>query len=460
MLSARIIILVVIQFMTIAVVADAKINTVVVHNRSGSTNAEFSLRFVPGPSADDAATAATVSIVDGDRDENGGELSKLNDGKVPTEADQPAESFFFAQGTDGGRLLIDLQQPIAIDQINTYSWHVSTRGPQVYRLYVSDGAGDGFNREPKRDLDPSQCGWRLVSDVDTRPGGEGREMGGQYAVSIFDSEGPIGKYRYLLLDASRTQNEDPFGNTFFSEIDVIASTAPEVPEVRPPLVLKIEGEDGTTYEATIDTSDAPDLTEWAEKELAPVVTQWYPKIVKMLPSDGYEAPRSFSITISPRIGGVAAAAGTRVRCSAVWFRRNLEGEAKGAVVHELVHVVQQYGRARRINPQATRSPGWLVEGIADYIRWFLYEPETRGAEITQRNIERARYDGSYRVSANFLNWVTQNCDREVVPKLNAALREGRYREELWTEYTQKSVSQLGDEWKLSLERQLAQPADE
>ena len=79
---------------------------------------------------------------------------------------------------------------------------------------------------------------------------------------------------------------------------------------------------------------------------------------------------------------MAATGGTRVTCAAEWFRRNLEGEAKGAVVHELVHVVQQYGRARRNNPDATRPPGWLVEGIPDYIRWFLYEPQSRGAEIT------------------------------------------------------------------------------
>ena len=64
-----------------------------------------------------------------------------------------------------------------------------------------------------------------------------------------------------------------------------------------------------------------------------------------------------------------------------WFRANLQGEAIGSVVHELVHVVQEYGRARRENPEATRSPGWLVEGLADYIRWFLYEPQSHGADL-------------------------------------------------------------------------------
>ena len=84
--------------------------------------------------------------------------------------------------------------------------------------------------------------------------------------------------------------------------------------------------------------------------------------------------------------GVAATRGTQVQCSADWFRRNLRGEAKGAVVHELVHVVQQYGRARTTNPDAVRPPGWLTEGIADYIRWYLYEPQSRGAEIGEAGL--------------------------------------------------------------------------
>jgi len=156
--------------------------------------------------------------------------------------------------------------------------------------------------------------------------------------------------------------------------------------------------------------------------------------------------------------GVAGTGGTRISCGANWFRKQLQGEAKGAVVHELVHVVQNYGLARRTNPNPTRTPGWVVEGIADYIRWFLYEPETRGAEITSRNISRARYDASYRISGNFLNWVTETYDIDIVRKLNAAAREGRYSKELWTQSTGHTVQQLGDEWKASMEKQIAEDA--
>ena len=129
--------------------------------------------------------------------------------------------------------------------------------------------------------------------------------------------------------------------------------------------------------------------------------------------------------------GVAGTSGNRVFCGGPWYRRNLKGEALGSIVHELVHVVQQYGRARLRNPDAARTPVWVVEGIADYIRWFLYEPQTHGAEITRRNLARARFDASYRVSANFINWVTKTHDKDIVKKLNAAAREGRYSDELW-----------------------------
>src|SRR5205085_10625560 len=49
------------------------------------------------------------------------------------------------------------------------------------------------------------------------------------------------------------------------------------------------------FDFTIDTSDTPDLKDWADNELRPVVREWYPKIVKMLPSDGFTAPDHFII---------------------------------------------------------------------------------------------------------------------------------------------------------------------
>ena len=422
--------------------ARAEVKLVVDHNANGQTNADFKFNQVPLPSGTDAAARAKFTIVDGEIDPSGGPVEKLNDGKVPTEEDQPAENFFFNAGTDGGRIGVELEKAVDIVQVNTYSWHPGTRGPQLYKLYASDGSGAGFSANPKKGADPEKTGWKLIASVDTRPK-EG-DMGGQYGVSISDSGGSLGKFKYLLFDCSRTESDDGFGNTFYSEIDVVGRNAGAAvaPVAAAPQVFKTP--DGK-YEFTIDSSQAPELQEWAETKLAPVMTDWYPKIVDLLPSDNYSAPARFKLIIQSPGQGVAATGGTRITCNASWMRRNEKGEAVGAIVHELVHVVQQYGRARRNNPNASQDPGWLVEGIADYVRWFKYEPQSHGADV--RDASRVNYDGSYRVTANFLNWASDKYDKDLVRKLNAAMREGTYSADLWKKYTGKTAEDLGQEWK-------------
>ena len=203
----------------VAIVARAEVKVTVAHNDNDKATAEFKFKDVPSPAKENAARNAKISIVQGARDDMGGELDKVNDGKLPTEEDQPEENFFFAQNSDGGRLLIDLGKAIDIAQVNTYSWHPNTRGPQVYRLYASDGTDKSFSAKPAEGRDPTKVGWKLIVTVDARPKqGQG---GGQYGVNIADTNGSVGKYRYLLLDASRTEDDDPFGNTFYSEITVV-----------------------------------------------------------------------------------------------------------------------------------------------------------------------------------------------------------------------------------------------
>jgi len=423
-----------------------------------AATAAFAFRDVPAPVRLDAAEKAVFTVVDGQRDINGGELVKLNDGRLPQQEDQPAENFFFRAGSAGGRLVADLGNTLAIRQINTYSWHPGGRGPQVYHLYASDGQATGFKADPRRGTDPESCGWKLLAAIDTRP--QDGEAGGQHGVSIRDSQDSLGRFRYLLFDVARTAGDDPFGQTFFGEIDVIAQDSVAVPiqtEVTQPITRTFVTDDGR-YHFTVDTTIAPDLTEWADLKLRPVVQAWYPRIVALLPSDGFTARTNVTIRFRDDMGGTPASAGGRyVNCNAGWFRRELNREAPGSVVHELVHVVQSYGGGRRSNPNATRMPGWLVEGIPDYIRWFLYEPQTKGAEITARNLDRARHDASYRISANFLHWVTANYDRDIVPKLNAAGRAGTYRADLWRELTGKSVEELGAEWRRHHEERLGIP---
>ena len=190
------------------------------YNAGSAETKEFKFKNVPSPTKDDAAAKAKLILVDGEIDSNGADLSALTDGRLPTIDDEPQENFFFNAGTNGGRFMMDLGNNIEIAQINTYSWHPDTRGPQVYKVYASDGADAKFNTSPKMNINPTNCGWKLIASVDTRPKqGFG---GGQYGVSITDSTGSIGKYRYLLFDCVVTETGDDFGNTFYSEIDVVA----------------------------------------------------------------------------------------------------------------------------------------------------------------------------------------------------------------------------------------------
>jgi len=186
--------------------AQAEVKVTVDHNMGPSATKDFKFQGVPAPAKDDAAAKATLMLVDGEADPNGADLYALADGRLPSEEDEPATNFFFNAGTAGGRFSIDLGSPVEIARINTYSWHPNTRGPQVYKLYAGDGSDLKFNPAPKGGLDPTACGWKLIAVVDTRP--QQGEGGGQYGVSITDSAGALGKYRYLLFACIATEVDD------------------------------------------------------------------------------------------------------------------------------------------------------------------------------------------------------------------------------------------------------------
>lgn len=209
-------------------------------------------------------------------------------------------------------------------------------------------------------------------------------------------------------------------------------------------------------EIVIDSSKAPELEEWCQTKLKLALEEWYPLIVSDLPSNGFVAPKKFTVTIDPNYRGVAATGGTRVVVSPNWIksqnRRNGWNEAVGSVIHEEVHVVQQYGYGRRRG--GTSNPVWLVEGIADYVRWFKYEPADHRPHprATGRGGRPASYTDSYQTTATFLEFVAEKYDHEIVVQLNASLREGRYKAELWKLYTGKTVDELWTEFAETLRK--------
>ena len=155
-----------------------------------------------------------------------------------------------------------------------------------------------------------------------------------------------------------------------------------------------------------------------------------------LKSDGYRPRAVVRLKMSNDYNGVAMAGGGRITGAVKFFTAHPDD--RGAMIHETVHVLQSYrGRG---------NPGWLVEGLADYVRFFLYEP----GKIGPLNARRAHYNGSYRVSAAFLAYLTDTYDKELVPKLNTAMRQGQYKDELFRELTGKTHAELDEEWRETL----------
>ena len=418
--------------------AETRIDTEI--NLGDQATADFEFEKLPAPSTADAGNGAKFKVVAGRRDANGGQLRALNDGKLPTNADDPGRNIFLAAGSKGGRVLADLGKATSIRRINAYSWHPGSRGSQVYAVYGDDLNAGTFDVASAANDDLAAAGWKLIAKVDTRPS-EG-ELGGQHGVSIYDSQGnSIGNHRHLLFVIENTENDTPFGQTFFSEIDVDDGKEHEMPAGAAPEVVRIADK----YEITFDASDSPELKPWIDETLKPVCVEWYPKIVEMLPSEGFTAPERFTIYFHADMPGVAHATGTEIHCAAPWFSQNLDGEAAGAVVHEMVHIVQQYGRTLG----SRRNPGWMVEGLADYIRWHLYEPSEKRR---RPDPERANYTDSYQTTAAFLDYVVATHDAKLIEKFNAAMRDGEYDEQLWEKSTGKSVEQLWAEYVRTLNK--------
>jgi hypothetical protein len=136
--------------------------------------------------------------------------------------------------------------------------------------------------------------------------------------------------------------------------------------------------------------------------------------------------------------GVAMAGGSRITGSTRYFKAHPEDV--GAMIHETTHIVQRY--------RSRSNPSWLVEGLADYIRNFIFEP----GKLGRLNPERSHYNDSYRTTAVFLAYVTDQYDRNLISKLNTLMREGRYREDVFKEFTGKTVQELGEEWRETLKR--------
>ncbi|MFM9873457.1 MAG: basic secretory protein-like protein [Fimbriimonadaceae bacterium] len=199
----------------------------------------------------------------------------------------------------------------------------------------------------------------------------------------------------------------------------------------------------------IDVSDFPESEAWAMRAKR-LIENWYGPLTALLATDGrdpvthgltgkaYKSNDKIRLVIKKEISAPAWAAGGEITVSGKWITQHPDD--LGMIIHELTHVVQAY-------PDFKGKPGWLVEGIADYTRWWKYEPElhaTRGR--TKPDFSNAKYTDSYRTTAVWLAFISKKYDMRLVPSLDLEMRSGRDPMPIFEKLTGKSADALWDEF--------------
>lgn len=224
----------------------------------------------------------------------------------------------------------------------------------------------------------------------------------------------------------------------------LSAPAAESPDKPAPVWTGVatNAQGATLARISVEAHETPDLAEWA-KRAGQLCAEWYPKIHTLLASEGFTPPDKVTLRFRADMKGVAAASGNVINFAAGYVRGHTNDW--GMVVHELTHVVQSYPPG---------GPGWLVEGIADYIRLTHFEPK---APRPRLNPDKASYRDAYKTTAMFLEWAERKHDAKLVTKLNAALRQRKYSPELWQTATGKTVDELWTDFTAEFRAKQAAP---
>lgn len=146
-----------------------------------------------------------------------------------------------------------------------------------------------------------------------------------------------------------------------------------------------------------------------------------------------KATHRLTFVFDPAYNGVAATSDARIVYSPAWLLKHPDDI--DVVTHETMHVVQAYGHQKNI-------PGWLTEGIADYVRnRFGVNNPAAGWKLGELKPGQ-NYTDSYRVTARFLTWLEAHGHPGLVKSLDAAMRERRYTDSTWNDLAGASVDSL------------------
>jgi predicted alpha-1,2-mannosidase len=176
------------------------------------------------------------------------------------------------------------------------------------------------------------------------------------------------------------------------------------------------------------------FTDEYKKRFVDAYFKQYPKLAAKYNAG---SPRAVKFIIDKNYDGVAATYdGNTIVYNPAWFEKNPED--LDVITHELMHVVQNYG--------GNNVPGWVTEGVADYVRATEGINNVNGKWTMPDLAPKHNYYDAYRITARFLVWITQHYQKDFVVKLNEAARTKKYTTDFWKDTTGKTVEELWKEY--------------
>jgi len=200
---------------------------------------------------------------------------------------------------------------------------------------------------------------------------------------------------------------------------LVLHAAPARAEVRTPKL-----------EVTIVAPQDAKTVKWAE-DAKKLTQKWYPKIVEILGVEQPVDPLRIKLVFR-KMEGVAYSSGREIHVSTDWIEQHPDDI--GLVVHELTHQVQSY---------PDYDPSWVTEGIADYVRWWCYEPKSPRSPI---NFSRAKYSDSYRTTAAFFHWIEVK-NPGFIKTLSDVMLKNTYGDDRWSQWANAPIDDLWAQFK-------------
>ena len=160
----------------------------------------------------------------------------------------------------------------------------------------------------------------------------------------------------------------------------------------------------------------------------------YPKLIQKYNKNSV---KKITFSIDKNYKGVAETDNGIIKFNPAWFAKNPED--LDVITHELMHIVQNY--------KDEKIPGWLIEGIADYVRATEgVNNEKAGWKLPDLKSGN-NFDNSYRITARFFIWLTQNFNKDLIIRLDNNARNNNYTPEFWKKNTEKNIEELWDIYK-------------